>query len=1275
MLRYGLLLRCVCLTLSLLLAAAVAQAGPVREVSLGVLAIRPKPATLARWQPLADYLSERLSGTRVRLEVLHHQEIDQAVQAGRLDFILTGPGHYIRLKQGNSLSGALATLISAGNGDTVHSIGGVVITRSERSDLREFADLRGKSVAIVDTVATAGYQAPARELVRAGLDLRREVRFLELGGPYDRVVAAVLSGQADAGFVRSGILEHMAEDGLLVLSRLRVLERRTAADFPLILSTELYPEWPFIAVRGVDDELVRNVASALIAIKHGGPLAQSCEIHGFTIPADYSSVESMMRELHLPPFDVAHHPSLADIWHTYRFVILSLSGAVVVIVVMSIWLLVVNRRLAVARKLASASEDRYRRLAENTSDVFWQFELSSNRFNYVSPAITRLTGHIADELVGAGLEKIVAPESLRQVGEWLEQGLREFASGRSDPAGPVREIELLRKEGGTVWVEVSSTYVLDTAGRPVSVNGVSRDISDRRRAEEKRKRALARLQATLQATADGILSVSNDFKVTGFNEQFIKMWKIPSEILEVGDHRKVMEFAVTQVLNPEQYLERVREIYASPESSSFDLVHLKDGRIFERYSQPQAVEGQTIGRVVSFRDVTSRRQAEQVLQESEQRFRAIFNSTGSGIALIGRNMEILDMNPLMHQWFPHIEVGAHPLCYRSFNTPPRETVCDYCPTAKTLADGQNHSAETSTPTPDGVRYYHVVASPLRDSEGEIVAAIEVVQDVTERRRADNEIKRLAQEMQTTLDTLTVGVALIKERRVLWANAALDQLLDCGPKESWGVEMRRLYVDEQDYLRIGDEGYSRLRLGESYVTEVKIRGLDGHEFWCSLSGRAVNPGEPAAGSIWMFQDVTERKTMEAALQERERFLSTIIDSEPECVKLLDSNGALLQMNASGLAMIDAEALEQVQGQCVYPLVVPEHREAFRRLNEEVFQGCSGRLQFEAVGLKGRHIWLETNAVPLRNERDEIVAALAITRDISALRQEEEALRELTRTLERRVEEEIDRRLKNEQMLVQQAKLAAMGEMLGAIAHQWRQPLNALGLCVQNIGNAFAHQELDKAYMDRAVKRSMEQIQHMSKTIDDFRNFFQPDKAPVRFDTMVATGNVLALFSSQLSHHGIGFRLTCHSHDKSLERVDEIIPCPEKTIDGYCNEFEHVMLNLVSNAKDAILAARERDVAAGSAGLPGEIRFDFYNRDGLLVVIEVSDNGQGIPEAILSRIFEPYFTTKDPTKGTGIGLYMSKVIIEEHMHGTLEAENRETGALFRIILPQAKDEGER
>jgi len=349
-------------------------------------------------------------------------------------------------------------------------------------------------------------------------------------------------------------------------------------------------------------------------------------------------------------------------------------------------------------------------------------------------------------------------------------------------------------------------------------------------------------------------------------------------------------------------------------------------------------------------------------------------------------------------------------------------------------------------------------------------------------KSENKYRLLAHEQRVILDTMTLGVWYISHREVQWANSAQETLFGYNAAETQGKNTAMFYADIGSYELVGRDGYAMLATGRSFLIELQMKRKDGSLFWCSLIGRAIDPVKPDDGSIWMFQDITERKQITLNLQEKTHLLEN-----------------------------------------------------------------------------------------------------------------------LNLTLEKRVREEISNRMKNEQMLIQQSKLAAMGEMLGAISHQWRQPLNTLGIMVQNLRDAHAYGELDRDYLDNTVQKSMEQIQHMSKTIDDFRSFFLPDKEAVAFDTMEAVGHVLSLFSAQLAANHIDIRLTCRTHGRTFDMISEIVPCPEKSVSGYRNEFEHVMLNLINNAREAILERYERD----SAFARGQLNLDFYNADRK-VIIRVSDN---------------------------------------------------------------------
>ncbi len=221
---------------------------------------------------------------------------------------------------------------------------------------------------------------------------------------------------------------------------------------------------------------------------------------------------------------------------------------------------------------------------------------------------------------------------------------------------------------------------------------------------------------------------------------------------------------------------------------------------------------------------------------------------------------------------------------------------------------------------------------------------------------------------------------------------------------------------------------------------------------------------------------------------------------------------------------------------------------------------------------------------------------------------------------------------------------MGEMIGNIAHQWRQPLNALGLVLANLRDGARCGELDEAAVEDAVQNGTRLIQKMSTTISDFRDFFRPGKEKRAFSALAQIRETSALLDAS-------FR------DADIELV--VDASADLTLFGFGNEYSQVLLNLLSNARQAIVGLGEPH---------GRVSLRLSVRDGL-GCLGVRDNGGGVPEGLLDRIFEPYFSTKEG--GTGVGLYMSRQIVERSFGGRLEVSNLEGGAEFRVLTPLASE----
>ena len=257
----------------------------------------------------------------------------------------------------------------------------------------------------------------------------------------------------------------------------------------------------------------------------------------------------------------------------------------------------------------------------------------------------------------------------------------------------------------------------------------------------------------------------------------------------------------------------------------------------------------------------------------------------------------------------------------------------------------------------------------------------------------------------------------------------------------------------------------------------------------------------------------------------------------------------------------------------------------------------------------------------------------------VKQKTEELEMLNKTLESRVREEIQKSREQEQLLIQKSKFIALGEMISNIAHQWRQPLSQLSALLMTLKLKHRMDKLDKPSMELKCSEAENIVEYMSHTIDDFRNFFMPNKDKKEFSIKESIEEVLRIVGKSITNQNI--------------QIEVDIPHDRKII-GYKSEYEQVVLNLLSNAKDAIIASKQEY---------GKIIVKL-TLIGKYARLSIQDNGGGITIRPLEKIFEPYVTTKEQNEGTGIGLYMGKLIIEKSVKGKLEAQNKKDGAIFTI-----------
>jgi len=276
-----------------------------------------------------------------------------------------------------------------------------------------------------------------------------------------------------------------------------------------------------------------------------------------------------------------------------------------------------------------------------------------------------------------------------------------------------------------------------------------------------------------------------------------------------------------------------------------------------------------------------------------------------------------------------------------------------------------------------------------------------------------------------------------------------------------------------------------------------------------------------------------------------------------------------------------------------------------------------------------------------------------------------LQEQAKNLKIMIDSATRENLKKEQLIFQQKKFADMGKMISAIAHQWRQPLSALGLYAQDVADAYYHNELDEKYVKDFEKTQIELVNHLSNTINDFSDFFRPEKEKMEFQVVKEVIILAKLVKAQFEKNNIDLEISCTCEDRIVTCSDKLkySDCEAQNtyVKGYVGEFKQAMLNFLYNSADSV----NESVAKGDVD-KGEINIIIDAVDDY-VEIKVSDNGTGISDEIINDIFDPYFSTKEEGKGTGIGLYMTKLVIEDHMGGSIHVKNNDdSGVTFTVKL---------
>ena len=451
----------------------------------------------------------------------------------------------------------------------------------------------------------------------------------------------------------------------------------------------------------------------------------------------------------------------------------------------------------------------------------------------------------------------------------------------------------------------------------------ARDQLEQRVAERTRELAesVSVLQATLESTADGILVVDTQQRVTQFNQRFAQMWRIPEDLLQTRDDRRLVAHMLDQLADPDEFVRTVNDLYARPEAEQHDLIRFKDGRVFERFTTPQRVGEVCVGRVWSFRDITQRVQTQQELERERDRARQYFEIAAVLMLVLDADGRVVKVNARGAQilgWEAHELMGCD---WFETCVPPEQQAAVRQVFDRLMAgelEGTEHY-ENEVLTKAGqrrlVRFHNAL---IRDKAGNIIGTLSSGEDVTQQRRIEQQLRQLSRAVEQSPASIVITDP---QGRIEYVNPRFTEVTGYSLEEVRGQNPRILKSGEtppEEYARL----WRTITAGGEWRGEFHNRKKNGELFWESA---VICPIKDETGRITHFlgvkEDITARKAAEQALRDNEAKLAAITRSAQDGIIMMDSAGRVSFWNEAAEQIFGYTA-DEALGQELHRLVAPE-----------------------------------------------------------------------------------------------------------------------------------------------------------------------------------------------------------------------------------------------------------------------------------------------------------------------------------------------------------------
>ncbi len=638
------------------------------------------------------------------------------------------------------------------------------------------------------------------------------------------------------------------------------------------------------------------------------------------------------------------------------------------------------------------SETHFRELFENANDPIYTIDLQEN-FTSINRAGEKFTGYSQAEFTRLKVADVIAPECLELV--------RRMASRKLVERIPIiYEVELITKEGRRVTVELS-TGIICKNGEPVAMQGIIHDITARKQVECELEKNLSLLTSTFEATADAMLVSDLNNRIVTYNQQFLDIWQLPEEIIKSSDLDVFLDFALNKVADPEKFIKQFRESIHHPEVQFYCDVELKNGRIYERFSHPQILDGNVVGRVISYRDITERKRVENTLRQSEANLAAAQRITHLGSWEVDLK-EPKNINHNEVRWSDEVyrifgyEPGQITVTINHFfdSLHPDDRIIARRSFVKAVTRKRNLHVEYRVILPNGnERIHHGQAEIVCDEQsGKPIKFIGTVQDITERRQAENKIRESREWLQAVFDASRDGILIEDGANIAYINKFYAQFLQYEPEDLIGKPVAAI-TSPEEAARLELYGQKRLR-GEKVPSLYEFTNLRKDGTPVTVEG-AVSTATIGGKKYIMtaVRDIAERKQAEEAIRRSEEKYRTILETIEEGYYEIDLAGNLTFYNDAVAVALRYDKAE-LKGLNFRRYVDEETGEKLMRVYQEVLTSRHpvANLECEIIRKDGTRMFGESSVMLTFNRDGEPDGFRGVVRDVTERKHSEKALRE-------------------------------------------------------------------------------------------------------------------------------------------------------------------------------------------------------------------------------------------------------------------------------------------